>query len=326
MKFVYSVQLQMDTSSKLRCSLAPFDATVDSQDLRREWKEWLRAFELEMEMQNVFTQHEKFVRLLSFGGRGLQRIFYNLKPVPEEIIPEVVPVPMRPPEDPEYDNAIKRLDKFFVGKVNDRVELEIFRSLRQKPDESFKHYLLRLRTQAARCEFNEREDKEILQQISMAAKDEKVRDKGLENIMDLDALTNYANNREILIQQKEKTKPFVAEEVLATSKHRGSGWSAGPSRSRGDSKPRGRFGTSRPRVVCTRCGSWNHDSNSNSCTARGLRCRQCGKIGHYARKCPGRGQNEWRRPENDANALDEAEAWKEEVPRRPKPEDISKVE
>ncbi|EDS38560.1 chaperonin [Culex quinquefasciatus] len=60
----------MDTSSKLRCSLAPFDATVDSQDLRREWKEWLRAFELEMEMQNVFTQHEKFVRLLSFGGSG----------------------------------------------------------------------------------------------------------------------------------------------------------------------------------------------------------------------------------------------------------------
>ncbi|XP_038120633.1 uncharacterized protein LOC119770239 [Culex quinquefasciatus] len=160
----------------------------------------------------------------------------------------------------------------------------------------------------------------------MAAKDEKVRDKGLENIMDLDAMTNYANNREILIKQKEKTKPFVAEEVLATSKHRGSGWSAGPSRSRGDSKPRGRFGTGRPRVVCTRCGSWNHDSNSNSCTARGLRCRQCGKIGHYARKCPGRGQNEWRRPENDANALDEAEAWKEEVPRRPKPEDISKVD
>lgn len=130
----------MDTSSKLRCSLAPFDATVDSQDLRREWEEWLRAFELEMEMQNVFTQHEKFVRLLSFGGRGLQRIFYNLKPVPEEIIPEVVPVPMRPPEDPEYDNAIKRLDKFFVGKVNDRVELEIFRSLRQKPDESFFYF------------------------------------------------------------------------------------------------------------------------------------------------------------------------------------------
>lgn len=214
-----------------------------------------------------------------------------------------------PHEDPEYDNAIKRLEKFSVGKMNDRVELEIFRSLKQKPDETFKNFLLRLRTQVERREFNDREDKEIFQQITMTAKDEKVRDKGLENNMDLNDLTNYANNRELLIKQKEKAKPFASEEVLETSNQREGGKSSGHHRdeltrsysarpahswgaSRSTDNPQRRFGPGRPRVSCQGCGSWNHDSNSQSCPARRLRCHQCGHVGHYARKCPNRRQNQ----------------------------------
>ena len=191
--------------------LEPFNDAVDEHDLRREWEEWLQSFELMIEMKQVWDQHSKYVVLLTWGGRGLQRIYYNLAPVSDEIQPPLVEVPFAPFEVPEYDNAIKRLNKFFVGKPNERIELELFRSLRQSIDESFNKFLLRLRTQAARCDFKERSETEILHQITMGAKDEKVRDKGMENLITLDELTNYALNRETLLKQKSKSRPFGEE-------------------------------------------------------------------------------------------------------------------
>lgn len=323
--------------------LEPFNDALDEQDLRREWEEWLQSFELMCEVKQVWDQHTKYIVLLTWGGRGLQRIFYNLAPVSDEVQPPLVAVPFAPFEVPEYDNAIKRLNKFFFGKQNERIELELFRSLRQSSDESFNKFLLRLRTQAARCDFKERTETEILHQITMAAKDERVRDKGLENLITLDELTSYALNRETLMKQKSKSRPF-AEEVrpqdVAVQHVR-------------DHQPfrsgRGGFKSSRtPRqtpfnryqpynredsaLECGRCGSKRHRSGAGECPAFNVRCNRCGQIGHYARKCHG-GRNfvQRKHPRDGArnreanNIRDELE-WNEEVPRRPKPDDVTKVD
>ncbi|XP_055585263.1 uncharacterized protein K02A2.6-like [Uranotaenia lowii] len=154
--------------------------------------------------------------LLTYGGRGLQRTYYNAGPAQDEIHPEPTRIPYRPEEEPEYDNAIKRLNKFFIGKHNDRVELEIFRSMRQSNEEAFNLFILRLREQAVRCDFGERIEKEIMQQVTMGARDERVRDKGMENIMTLDEITNYAVNREMLCKQKERAKAVADEPLVAT--------------------------------------------------------------------------------------------------------------
>nr|XP_029732981.1 uncharacterized protein LOC115253765 [Aedes albopictus] len=220
----------MNDDGRFGMSLGAFNDKVDAQDLRREWEEWHRAFELILQMRKIESQPEKLVTMLTIGGRGLQRIFYNLRPVADEIIPEPVKVPLMPPEVPEYDNAVKRLEKFFVGKRNERVELEVFRSLKQSSEESFNNFVLRLRAQAARCEFSDREETELLQQITMGARDEKVRDKGLENVMSLDEVITYAMNREILLKQREKQKPFCSEAELhseVTSDLNGSQWVGG---------------------------------------------------------------------------------------------------
>lgn len=327
--------------------LEPFNDAVDSQSLQKEWEEWRRAFDLILELRNVPTQHEKLVLLLTLGGRGLQRIYYNLGVVPGEIHPEPVKVPYHPVEIPEYDNAIKRLDTFFVGKRNDRVELELFRSLKQSNDEPFNQFILKLRIQAARCDFKDREEKEILQQITMGARDEKVRDKGLENVMGLNELTNYAVNREVLIKQKEKTKAFREDEtrgVVATVKQ---DWNRGSSSREMNRHPPKlefqRYGSERVssrsfdrrnHSKCERCGSFNHDKDARNCSARNARCNRCAKIGHYARECTAsrmpssRSRYVWKRsegrPVEEANSLRETE-WEENLPRRPELEDISKV-
>lgn len=267
--------------------LESFNEAVDPSDLRREWEEWLRAFELVVELKNVESQHDKLVFMLARGGRGLQRIYYNLRPVASEIHPEPVKIPLLPKEIPEYDNAVKRLSSFFIGKRNERVELEVFRSLKQTPDETFNQFILKLRTQAARCDFQDREEREILQQVTMGAKDERVRDKGLENVMNLDDLTNYAINREILAKQKGKQNSFNSEQGTSSISYVKQERSTN-----GSTSYRGRFTLKdrRPNIECDRCGSWKHRKDSRDCYARNARCNNCGARGHFSRKCSASGQ------------------------------------
>lgn len=316
--------------------LNPFNAAVDSSDLRREWEEWHRSFELILEMKGIENQHEKLLLLLARGGRGLQRIYYNLRPVAEEIHPEPVMIPLMPKETPEYDNAVLRLGKFFIGKRNIRVELEMFRTLKQAESEPFNQFLLRLRTQATRCEFQDREEVEILQQVTMGAFDERVRDKGLEGTFNLDELTNYAINREVLIKQKEKAKTAHAEpSAIAVVKQEWSGRRGGRAtfRSPRSSQVRNQASqsdTRRANNECDGCGSYRHMSDAPNCPARNARCNRCRRTGHFGRKCD-KGtsnrynpRNTWKRPKEETNAVDPGE-WYEELPRRPITDDIQQV-
>lgn len=320
--------------------LHPFNEAVDASDLRREWEEWHRSFELILEMKGIQTQHEKLVLLLARGGRGLQRIYYNLRPVPGEVHPEPVPIPFMPEETPEYDNAVLRLTKFFIGKRNIRVELEMFRTLRQAESEPFNQFLLRLRTQAARCEFQDREETEILQQVSMGAADERVRDKGLEGTFNLDELTNYAMNREMLAKQKEKSKvPTEEPPVIAAVKQEWSGRADArharrppPGQVRGRAfQPGSQAGSSRTKHECEGCGSYRHTRDASNCPALKARCNRCGTVGHFGRKCGDNtnkrfySRNTWKRPKEEANAVDPMEEWTEDLPRRPVAEDIQQV-
>ncbi|XP_041785955.1 uncharacterized protein LOC121601214 isoform X2 [Anopheles merus] len=270
--------------------LQPFNDIADASDLRREWEEWHRAFELIVTLKKIETQSEKLAYMLARGGRGLQRIYFNLAAVPGEQHPRAVSIPFKQLPVPEYDNAIKRLNHFFLGKRNERIELEVFRSLKQENEESVNQYVLRLRAQASRCDFQDRVTKEILHQITIGAKDERVRDKGLEDIMELDELINYAINREVLISQKMKIKDKEIEPSIAYVKQQ-------------------------PMITkrkwqdtsCHRCGSWRHNGNSNECYARKARCNACGRIGHFGRCCKTEGENvtknrfQWKKPKTESS-------------------------
>lgn len=244
-------------------SIKPFNDEIDSQALKQEWEEWLESFEFEAETKGDFSQKELFNLLMTKGGRSLQRIFKNQKPVAEEVLEVKVPLL----EIPLYDNAVARLNNFFLGKTNVRMEKEIFRAIRQDKNESFNKFLLKLRSQARRCQFGTQEEEEILHQVITGAWSEKVRDKGVDTAITLDSLMQYAINREILDKQKQKDHDREDGQQLAAIQQAV------------DKKPT-------TIKKCGRCGTSNHIASE--CRAKQMRCYKCNMMGHLARACRAR--------------------------------------
>lgn len=91
-------------------SIKPFNDGVQPGQLRAEWEEWLDAFEFEANTKGIFSQPELFNLMMTKGGRAIQRINKNKLPIKDEI------VEIRPPRlgIPEYENAVARLNDYFV--------------------------------------------------------------------------------------------------------------------------------------------------------------------------------------------------------------------
>lgn len=267
--------------------LEPFSTASDAHTQKHAWEEWRETFELVLESKRVEAQREKFVLLMTRGGKDIRDIHKNQAPCDEEVT-ELLPPRL---VIPVYDNAIARLDKYFGGKISTRMELERFRGLKQEAEEDFAKFLLRLRAQAKRCDFGTRTDEEVFHQATRGAADEKVRDKRIETSMTLDQLSQYAIGREILNEQKKshqssyttsaeapvmsigggKLRPAKRTEL---KKESGTGWKK-------------RTGYDHGKAECMNCGSWSHKSGADGCRAAKLKCFNCGKTGHLAVKCRG---------------------------------------
>lgn len=254
------------TKGSREWSIKPFNDDVEVGQLRAEWEEWLDSFEFEANSKGLFSQAELFNLLMTKGGRAIQRIHKNKVPVKDEITEIKAPRL----EIPEYDNAVARLNDYFVGKTNKRVERTSFREMNQLRDEPFNKFMVRLQVQAGRCRFGTSEEEEIIDQIVRGARSQKVRDKGVDEDIKLDKLSQYAIKQEKLVEQKESLKrPSEGAEELQVSKVDGGFLSK----------------RSRQNEPCTRCGSEEHDSNSQNCRARFAKCFACQNRGHLANFC-----------------------------------------
>lgn len=100
-----------------------------------------------LEAQGVITQREKRNQLLHLGGPDLQDIFDSL--------PEVNSVPHVSPDPPFYDVAIEQLDAHFQPSRRRTYERHIFRQISQQQGERFNDFVMKLRVQANRCDFDQ---------------------------------------------------------------------------------------------------------------------------------------------------------------------------
>ncbi|XP_053607193.1 uncharacterized protein K02A2.6-like [Plodia interpunctella] len=220
-------------------------------------------------------ERKKKAALLHFGGLDLQEIFYNLPGADVE-----------PSEGTDvFKIAISKLDAYFAPKQCTLYERHVFRLIQQEPTEKFEKFVLRLRQQADKCEFKNKEE-HIVDQVIEKCFSNELRRKILKigDEMTLDRAINEANALETVNKQMEEfEKGKTPEQTINKVDTK--------------EKPWKNYRGSR----CGRCGNYRHPSNSDKCPARDKDCLKCGLRGHFRQWCKTKSNLKRNNTENTSN-------------------------
>ncbi|GBP82290.1 hypothetical protein EVAR_86644_1 [Eumeta japonica] len=245
-------------------SLEKFDCNGESTSVGVRWERWKRALFIYLEASNIDKDVKKKASLLHFGGLDLQEVFYNIPGANIE-----------PSEGVDvFEVAISKLDSYFAPKQSRVYERHTFRLLKQEPEEKFEKFLVRLRKQADKCQFTDK-DGNIIDQITEKCYLPELRKKILRigDEITLDRVITEANTLELVNKQLEEFKDLAKsngnEEV---------------------NKVNSRFKRNfdKPRNVqhgCGRCGNPRHVATDTKCPARDKECLKCGLKGHFRQYC-----------------------------------------
>ncbi|XP_062713301.1 uncharacterized protein K02A2.6-like [Aedes albopictus] len=197
-----------------------FDAKVDQSQLETEWRKWKRSLEYYLTASGITGQREMRNQLLHLGGPDLQDIFDNL--------PGVHDVPHVTPDPPFYDIAVQKLDSHFQPCRRQTYERHVFRQIAQLPGERFGDFVMKLRVQASRCDFDLAGgtvmDTMIIDQIAEKCLSSTLRKKILEKDRPLEEVVAIGKTIEDVEQQckeltnKDETNLFEDRAARETNK------------------------------------------------------------------------------------------------------------
>lgn len=240
----------------------------DSASLGQRWEKWKRSLNIYLEAIDVATPAKKRATLLLLGGPSLQEIFYNLPGANAQ-----------PTDDNNvFEIALQKLDDYFTPKQSKVYERHVFRLIRQEEGEKFEKFIVRLRNQAEKCQFDKPEE-HLIDQVTEKCLSVDLRKKILTigDSITLDKIITEANTLEVVSRQLEEYgQQNKTHDVNAIVSLRGS---------RNASK----FDSTKHKPLsdkgCGRCGNSKHTSNDKNCPAIEKTCHACGRLGHFRQYC-----------------------------------------
>lgn len=251
-----------------------FDGNATNVEL--EWSKWLNSFEIWLRACRIDDEEWKKNLLLLYAGPSVQQIFTTLPELPgSDMRGPLANVEKYTPNMTVYEEAVAKLNNFFLPKANPTFERHLLRQIKQQSGESFDGFVLRLRLQAERCGFGDKLEENLKDQIIENCESTALRREMLkQGDVCLDKILNIAKIFETVSRQ-EKTfsnvgeKKHLSEEVnkIGSSTYRGK-------RKYADFK----------QMECHRCGYTGHLARENSCPAKGKSCSKCGGRDHFAKK------------------------------------------
>lgn len=237
-------------------AIQPFECEGESTSVGTRWEKWLRSFEIYLEASNIKQPSTKRATLLHSGGSSLQEIYYNLPGAHAE------PKNDDGKDVDVYKIAVQKLNEYFYPKQSKIYERHLFRLTKQEEGEKFEKFLVRLRNQAAKCNFTNPEE-HLIDQIVEKCTSVELRKKILlvGDSINLHIIISEANALEAVNRQLEgfvdqKQKSLELNHVSRDNRSR----------------------------ECCRCGG-NHTSNFPKCPAKLKTCSKCGYKGHYQKYC-----------------------------------------
>lgn len=259
--------------------IAPFDYTECTDGGGHDLQTWVRSFDWYLQANKIEDDHEKFVKLMHLAGSKVQELFATL-PVPESV-KKVNRRPLRDgfvPQLTEYEMALAKLNEHFQPKKNLTYERHVFRQIKQEAEEKVAFFTMRLRKQADRCEFGDKFEEQVKDQIIENCASEKLRLKLLSlGDANLDRIMNEAKTFEAVQEQNEalngkRTEPNKTEEVNKIEVR---------SKAKQISTGKDEF---------YGCGYTGHRQYDEKCPAKGKTCIKCGGFNHFGRKCNSKNQ------------------------------------
>lgn len=246
-------------------SLEKFDCEGEPSSVGIRWERWKRALFIYLDASSIVESEKKRASLLHFGGLGLQEIFYN---IPDANVSAT-------DSSDVFKVAIEKLDAYFTPKQSKVYERHLFRLIKQE-DEKFEKFLVRLRQQADKCQFKDKDD-QIIDQITEKCSSKELRKKILQtgDSMTLDKIIAEANALEAVNRQLEDfgDGPSKNQEINKVDLKFKKGDVKDNYRNRVD------------KSGCGRCGNRNHHSQDSNCPARDKSCLKCGLKGHFRQYC-----------------------------------------
>lgn len=239
------------------------------ETLPQRWKTYKQRFEILCTAIGVKDEKQKLSMLLTYVGEKMYEIY-------EQIITGDITTQT-------YEGVLTAFDTHFAPAVNYSYECYVFRQMKQLPDETLHQYYIRLKEQAAKCNFTDT-DKEIKQQIELMTANNKLRqysfqhqDKTLQEILSIGkTFESIKIQTEKITKSTEKEN--LEEDINAVRKR---------TTSLGKSNYSFRGGMSKigpqQQKKCFKCGG--NYPHPNSCPAESKFCNRCGKQGHFANCC-----------------------------------------
>lgn len=261
-----------------------------------EWKNWLKTFEIFMKAcNNEKEEGDRCAKLLHYAGPKVQQVYFTLKdPVHDENTHANQQGPWSidyVQSKTEYDRMVEKLNGFFAPKRNATYERHLFRKMKQSKGEKIDTFVMRLRQQAELCEYADRIEEFIKDQLTEGCTSGELRKKILKRSHDsLDEILKNARIDEIVTEEHEAFKNSqgsnatpVTEEVHkieSNTRFQRKQW-------QGNSSKLSKFGNPLKfqDTICNRCGFKGHIASDVGCPAKGKQCHKCGGRDHFQRKC-----------------------------------------
>lgn len=251
----------------------PFDCLGDQTTVGVRWKKWKRAFELFIEGKGIKDAKQKKALLLHCGGMEMQDIYFTFPEAPQ-------------PEENEtvFEVTMKQLDTYFTPQVNSAYERHLFRAMKQLPNETIDQFITRLRQKAEFCDYGDKINESIRDQVIEKCNSSHLRRKLLEKGKDL-TLNQLQTTARAL--EASESQAFNMENVrTAVNRVQVQRSQTHVTKSNKSGNP---ISSSSRR--CFRCDKEGHLQNSENCPARNKECNKCHKLGHFAKCCKTKTRN-----------------------------------
>lgn len=146
--------------------LQPFDFAAHTNNVGIEWENWLRSFNGFLRASRIEDDQWKVDLLLFYVGSKVQQLFKTmLEILGSHLRGPRANISLYPPNMTVYEEAVTKLNAFFLKKVNWTYERHILRQMKQNTDEVINSFTIRLRLQGERCGFGEAIDDNVKDQI-----------------------------------------------------------------------------------------------------------------------------------------------------------------